>query len=528
MGGIVEANSLSGVIDIASNPPTHPQAPTKIPLLPLTLYIARVPGSRDVFLTPLKPRQKVVSAEDVQSSIYYVHVNIDIDENVPPQSSSSSTLAYGNASEDFKVQNGGIRRKPVLPRRPVTVLRPPYPMSDYYLPKLPPRPRSNNVVEPQSTHVLALQAARLAHKTNEGMVDLPVLPERPASHRSTAHQSQNGSSQYPNGNFPRHREPYNRSDLQSMEQVEPQSAITSNFESTECQTQTSLTLIRRNPSSSVQWNVASIYDPSVKEVSSATSNNTNLIRKTKGGGAPLYLDITNPSYAQFSNNETRRTSCYDTSTSSLTSGDDASPDTVFRRRLYVPGSPYGIHEYNFREQRRFGSVDSNNESSPNDYQSSFADRRSRGYTFISPWGGQCEFSASKTNQSLKCRHRLPTSVESEGADKEVSELRFNLPNPARTALNTSSEKRNSLSESNHRRIRSVDCSAADGTPITPTFTMDENGRLDLQLGRERAGGGFGGKQAKLGKLIIHPEGLKMLDLLVAANMGLWWRAYERT
>lgn len=62
---------------------------------------------------------------------------------------------------------------------------------------------------------------------------------------------------------------------------------------------------------------------------------------------------------------------------------------------------------------------------------------------------------------------------------------------------------------------------------TPGLVLDDQGRLDLSLGQERAGGGFGGKQAKLGKLIIEPEGLRMLDLLVAANVGLWWRAYER-
>lgn len=52
-------------------------------------------------------------------------------------------------------------------------------------------------------------------------------------------------------------------------------------------------------------------------------------------------------------------------------------------------------------------------------------------------------------------------------------------------------------------------------------------RLDLSLGQEFAGGGFGGKQAKLGKMILEDEGLKMMDLLVAANMALWWRAYEK-
>ncbi|OAX78015.1 hypothetical protein ACJ72_07680, partial [Emergomyces africanus] len=52
------------------------------------------------------------------------------------------------------------------------------------------------------------------------------------------------------------------------------------------------------------------------------------------------------------------------------------------------------------------------------------------------------------------------------------------------------------------------------------------GRLDLSLGRERAGGGTFGKSAKLGKLIVEDEGLKMLDLVVAACMGVWWGVYD--
>jgi hypothetical protein len=51
--------------------------------------------------------------------------------------------------------------------------------------------------------------------------------------------------------------------------------------------------------------------------------------------------------------------------------------------------------------------------------------------------------------------------------------------------------------------------------------------LDLSLGQELAGGGFAGKRAKLGKLIVEGEGCKMLDLLVAANMAVWWRAWDK-
>jgi hypothetical protein len=51
--------------------------------------------------------------------------------------------------------------------------------------------------------------------------------------------------------------------------------------------------------------------------------------------------------------------------------------------------------------------------------------------------------------------------------------------------------------------------------------------MDLSLARERAGGGMRGTSAKLGKLIIEDEGLKMLDLVVAACMGVWWGFYDQ-
>lgn len=55
---------------------------------------------------------------------------------------------------------------------------------------------------------------------------------------------------------------------------------------------------------------------------------------------------------------------------------------------------------------------------------------------------------------------------------------------------------------------------------------DEEPGMRLDLGREKAGGGFKGHSAKLGKLIIEDEGLKMCDLVVAACMGVWWQHYS--
>jgi hypothetical protein len=54
---------------------------------------------------------------------------------------------------------------------------------------------------------------------------------------------------------------------------------------------------------------------------------------------------------------------------------------------------------------------------------------------------------------------------------------------------------------------------------------DDPDRLDFSLAREPAGGGLRGKSAKLGKLIIEDEGIKMLDLVVAACMAVWWKGY---
>ena len=57
------------------------------------------------------------------------------------------------------------------------------------------------------------------------------------------------------------------------------------------------------------------------------------------------------------------------------------------------------------------------------------------------------------------------------------------------------------------------------------LASEDDSRLDLSIGQEKAGGGNRGKRAKLGKLVIYDEGFKMLDLVVAANMGVWWSVW---
>jgi len=179
--------------------------------------------------------------------------------------------------------------------------------------------------------------------------------------------------------------------------------------------------------------------------------------------------------------------------------------------------------------------------------------RPKGYMFISPWEGRCEFRTSTNGRSLKCRHILdpkshkfnPAAVAQNIRDaqamgrsrgdeltsalagaKPVSELRFNLPgsDPSKPTHGEGGKGKwdphhlhGHFSKLLHLEPRSSD-----------EDDEDDFGPMDLSLGKEDAGGGRKGKRAKLGKLIIHDEGLKMLDLVIAANVGVWWTTWERT
>ncbi|EAW10795.1 uncharacterized protein ACLA_052680 [Aspergillus clavatus NRRL 1] len=118
--GPVEARSLSSITAIASNPPAYPRNPTQKKLDPLVLYIVRVPGSKDVFLTPLKPPTKFsVSAEAINASLYYLHVATPEDdmllqevEDEQEQQARMHKEAAGEAPPEFARMNN-VRRKPV-------------------------------------------------------------------------------------------------------------------------------------------------------------------------------------------------------------------------------------------------------------------------------------------------------------------------------------------------------------------------------------------------------------------------------
>lgn len=324
---VIEAGSLSSITPIASNPPPHPHGGRDILKQSLTLYIARVPGSRDVFLTPLKPREKVVTAQDVQSSLYYVHFNTDADTEALQHQAPSSVNS--NAAELIPSMNDNApRRKPVPPPRsplrkspsPARQLpRMAEPQNSYHETNAPSRVKSQVARKPVLSDITNAAPSRLS------ALDLPEVPRRRLPSPPVEDEGY-GSSLTVNDAYTKRRSTqsiaqpkgeHHNGDFGTLPQVG------------------SLTIIRRDPATCAQWNVATVRDPPAEEVSSAALLSPTINGKTRKGGAPLWLDITNAGYQQYvsSNRSDSRTS---TSTSS--SENDTAPEGTFRRRLYLPGS----------------------------------------------------------------------------------------------------------------------------------------------------------------------------------------------
>ncbi|QSS63411.1 hypothetical protein I7I51_00469 [Histoplasma capsulatum] len=112
---VVEAQSYGPLITLAANPPRYPRNPCKAPLKPLVLYIVRVPGSRDVFLSPLKPPteckdEAVLSVLEKEKCLK----EAPLEANRPP-----FPVAPSARLQRKPVPRGEVK-PPSIPRRPVS------------------------------------------------------------------------------------------------------------------------------------------------------------------------------------------------------------------------------------------------------------------------------------------------------------------------------------------------------------------------------------------------------------------------
>ena len=315
-----------------------------------------------------------------------------------------------------------------------------------------------------------------------------------------------------------------------------------------------IALIRRDPSSGGQWNVGKLY------IGSSSDFNTDIEPQTQQPQSPglqdeIHIDITAPGYFkfdEFENDPNLNLEC-DRSNPSPSTNENQRParsfhsQPIFHRELFIKSfKQFNVSQASRKNNPR-SSIEFRHNSDFLTNSSDFASRSSvsspdpsrslpRAYCFLSPWKGVCEFTTGIAGRSLKCRHTLQSTSSESVA---VSELRFNLPSSK--VFGKASSKRPLATQSRSSRDSSIlssqhhRSSYSDNPNQPSSFNLDDQEHsesdldepMDLSLGQERAGGGLRGREAKLGKLIIEDEGLKMLDLLVAANMGVWWRVYGR-
>ena len=567
----------------------------------------------DVFLTTMKPQQKVVTASDVQSSLYYVHVDsvedyklLESQDSEEEDEPADDTAIYPPLSKQTSV-----RRKPLLSSRSLGMDDRPQPPPEIY-PRF--RTPKNNMNE--HTQVGRKPVPSVNMQPKKSLEQSPPLPERkvlgprPMNQRfSTANipalqavpERQNIdlrrwseqpaaipprlpprlNSEVPNefrntrlveedpllqaqmalmnhGSTAKHCWEWEK-DWQNKRMSEVMGGspslpsinegIPAGFDDA------SLSLIRRY--NAQQWNVGKIVNQGKGSIS----------RNTANSGTGISVEIMTPGYAKFVNaripgNEELEISPEASHEGSSLSGSRSDASSInradkakFRRHLWLSG-----HAMRPDRSRRLESTESvfNQETR----QSFDSQRRSeqgldsispsaiapsesktapsRPFTFDSPWDGRCEFTTGIAGRSLKCKHSYASTNPNFGPglrSATVSELRFNLPSSPAFGTPTPKSltpgipreaKRSSMFRS-HRKQR-LSSSFDTAEPMRNDYfgsKVELEDRLDLSLGQEHAGGGFGGKQAKLGKLIIENEGLQMMDLIVAANMALWWRVYEK-
>ena len=599
----MEARSLADLNLLAANPPQYPINPTGKTTEPLTLYISRVPGTRgkaqthscspvsfqcdahhwtDVILSPFKPQRKNVTADDVASSFYYIHLDIPQPSLAPDSVQPSLRDETFTRSSEDSVSGRAIQRKP-LPSdaRPVNSDGPPpvplgqpmerrtmdsdtspfpsVPANDE-LPPLPtrqppPRPMPQN----DSGIALADHDARLppiptqAHRSQTTRKPLGPRPMVMDSLVSPAEAQDKGAPPLP-------RRPRAVSDVNDMSRARTRPRIRTVTRSLSPAKQIgsgsspfTLTLIRRDPGTGNQWNVGKIHS----RQDDLTGEDDDRDTAPDQRRASIDIQIETSGYAKFRGIPSKNTN-HDAEIRALLSGAPAN-DVVhhhletglFSRQVgmtYSKSWAANLKDKLHRSTRGHGR-----ERGYTTQDSGTADigsaevldyyapgTKPRGYVFSSPWDGKCEFRTGSGGRSLRCHHSLydahsraynPLVADRDGSGafpsstSAISELRFNLPGPE---LFQSDKTVDALSRDVlHGNFGKLFRPSSDSDEY-PDQDDDAVSPFDVDLGRERAGGGNRGKRAKLGKLIIYNDGLKMLDLIVAANMGVWWTAWEKS
>ncbi|KAK2737244.1 hypothetical protein FQN57_000411 [Myotisia sp. PD_48] len=562
----VEARSLLPLITLASNPPAYPRNPTQKALEPLVLYIVRVPGSKDIFLSPLKPPTKSsLSPESLNASLYFLHVagpgddailetiererQLTEQNNKPVRRTSKFALlnnfrrkplpgseVQGNGDADDQTQAQPEEIPPPLPQRPqaagttldemldslemeMVADSPSWAVAsdskvESRRPSLPPRPLPP--LPPDA--VLDTPALRPSPKTNNRWsIQPPASPDMLESTQLTrgiaGRASLDSSRPMPNSKSKPSRflQPPGSTRPDVPLPLRPRRSYDSP-RGVQQQAQAPpfhITLIRRDPTHGNQWNVGTIENTG-DSASGASPDGT------------ITIEITTPGYKKFAIDNTHHLTSYLSSSLPHNSMPSLQSLALLSQSKPAdtpsdPKQPTGPVKFirkltlsNSHQNHKLTISPSHENLLTPPRPNRYPHRSTGHYSFASPWNGHCTFITGANGRSLKCKHTIPSPgaiAASQSSPASVAEIRFNLP-----TLLPANSNGNLAEEVEKQRQKALAMA----------------GRLDLSLARERAGGGLRGNSAKLGKLIIEDEGLKMLDLMVASCMAVFWKYYDHT
>ncbi|KAF3388689.1 hypothetical protein F1880_004328 [Penicillium rolfsii] len=681
--GPVEARSLSSITAIASNPPAYPRNPTHEKHDPLQLYIVRVPGSQVKPPTKSSVSAEAINASlyylhvsTPEDDALLQQVELEREKQLQQRQEELDAACVDDPARREFARLNKVRRKPVGGEREpsgqentptsMVVTAPASAQDNVTPPRVPRRPLPGPHVSAENMSFVGTPIANVqlegTSDRRQGSADsignsvprrpLPPLPpnEEPLIHDPSSGddhpRKSNRWSAFIDNVQTRGKEVWREkhetmsAGRRSLDANRPQLPPRPSHESSRSLNRSPgqsptrkakshqishihdgfhLTLIRRDPGSGTQWNVATISTPRMDRNAVDIEISTPGYNRFAGSNEPLSL----ASLAANLPPEMLKSAG-----SSLAAS--LGLEKPVEKQPQTKTQPQSLGPRKFHRQlcvsKRFEDPSGGSRStfdSGNGHVPEGSKLKSGYYVFNSPWNGICTFSSSVNGRSLKCKHMISTPGYASPGDSDsnpavtVAEIRFNTPFQAANLHYHASQrqhqqphahtrhhshtshtsnanatptsphhipdpsnsdtvpKRNSLSQFLNPNFSRPRAHSGPNTPSTPnpsnpraTFSptnlirrtslrtarfsrpaeyrhqypaapprprrststssggpdSDED-RLDFSLARELAGGGMRGKSAKLGKLVIEDEGIKMLDLVVAACMAVWWRGY---
>ena len=423
----------------------------------------------DVFLTTMKPQQMVVTAQDVESSLYYLHFDSADDEEIrgalQAQREAKRLSGIGEDERRHSSESSGLKRKP-LPASPHLAMGnrpgpPPKVYPDFQIPDYQLREPSKFTRKP------------LPSPTREPSVqdDTPQLPPRKPLGPRLLH-SRNISTDTTATvesvvDYPVQNEGKQSGDEERMPDF-------------------SITIIRRDPTSGGQWNVGKLTGGAAAMRRKNAFSSSGL--QSPQAENSVAIEISTEGYSKFIDHSVSLPTPGHTQNHQHTSNPDtpkaekslffATKRFAFRRQLLLEKPRSHSTSLSPRKKGFRSSIDSRSSEwsaapEPSVPSPPLSLPLFRPYTFQSPWNGICEFSTGMSGRSVKCKHTLPSPANSAGQHSAhstftISELRFNLPtsnlftktstSPKRPPLPTSSSHRSSFLSSSqaHSRSQSLD------------------------------------------------------------------------